>query len=133
MRRGALNRYFSKASVATLEPQIHDKVRKLCDQLESHAGSKKPVDLTMAFSCLTTDVVTEYAFSQSYNFLGSSTFEPNLRPAIFVSLKKGPVFKQLPFLLTILQSLPAYVSGCTSSVQVYPLSMVQFCGYGYDA
>jgi hypothetical protein len=133
MRRGALNRYFSKASVSTLEPQIHDKIQKLCDQIESHAGSEKPIDLTMAFSCLTTDIITEYAFGQSYNFLDSSTFEPNLRPAIFASLEKGPLFKQLPFIITLMQSLPAYVSGCASSVHVYPLSTMQFLGYGYDA
>jgi hypothetical protein len=87
----------------------------------------------MAFSCLTTDVITEYAFGQSYNFLDSSTFEPNLRPAIFASLSNGPLFKQLPFIITLMQSLPVYVFGSTSSVQVYPLSAVQFFGYGYDA
>jgi hypothetical protein len=133
MRRGALNRYFSKASVSALEPQIHEKVQKLCVQLESHAGSKKPVDLTMAFSCLTTDVITEYAFGQSYNFLDSATFEPNLRPAIFASMSKGPLFKQLPFLAKLMPSLPPYVSGCTSSVHVYPLNKAQFFSYSYDA
>jgi hypothetical protein len=133
MRRGALNRYFSKASVSILEQQIHEKAQKLCDQLESHAGSKKTVDLTMAFSCLTTDVITEYAFGQSYNFLDSPTFEPNLRPAIFASVSNGPLFKQLPFIITLMQSLPAYVSGCISNVHMYPLSKVQFYSYSYDA
>jgi hypothetical protein len=57
-RRGALNRYFSKAAVSKLEGMIQDKAAILCTKFERLGGTGQPIDLTMAYSCLTTDVVT---------------------------------------------------------------------------
>lgn len=106
LRRGALNQFFSKASVTKLEPIIHTAIEKLVSQLRSHAGSGKPVIMNMAFSCMTTDIVTEYAFSKSYNFLDSPTFEPNFHRAIVAGSDMGPWIKQFPFLISLMNSLP---------------------------
>jgi hypothetical protein len=57
-RRVALNRYFSKGAVSKLEGMIQDKAATLCTKFERFGGTGQPVDLTMAYSCLTTDVVT---------------------------------------------------------------------------
>lgn len=109
LRRGALNRFFSKASVTKLEPMIHKAVEKLCAQLESHAGTGNPVKMNNAFSCMTTDVVTEYAFAKSYNFLDSPTFEPNFHRAIIAGSDMGPWIKQLPCLIALMNSLPKWI------------------------
>ena len=98
--------FFSKASVAKLDPLIHSKVQKLCSQLEKHAGSGKPVSISMAFSCMTTDIVTEYAFTRTYNFLDSETFVPNFHKAIAAATEMGPVVKHCPWMLTILLAIP---------------------------
>ncbi|KAL9065034.1 MAG: hypothetical protein Q9161_008488 [Pseudevernia consocians] len=90
-RRDALSPFFSKASVAKLDPLIQSKVRQLCSQMEKHAGSGKPVSISMAFSCMTTDVVTEFAFTRTYNFLDSESFEPNFHKAIAAATEMGPV------------------------------------------
>ena len=60
----------------------------------------------MAFSCMTTDIVTEYAFTRTYNFLDSPTFESNLHDAIVEGALMGPVIKQFPWLQPLLQSIP---------------------------
>ncbi|KAK1976428.1 oxoglutarate/iron-dependent oxygenase [Colletotrichum cereale] len=109
LRRGALNRFFSKASVNKLEPIIHNAIDKLISQLQTHEGSGKPVTMTMAFSCMTTDVVTEYAFAKSYDFLGSPTFEPNFHRAIIAGTDMGSWFKQFPWLVTWMNRLPQSV------------------------
>lgn len=70
--------------------------QKLCSQIERYAGTGKPVNLAAAFSCVTTDIVTEYAFARSYHFLDSPTFEPNLRSAILKGAVMGPLVKQFP-------------------------------------
>jgi cytochrome P450 len=57
-RRGAMNRYFSKAAVSKLEPMIQKMAEKLCDKFEHFAETGEPVELAMAYSCLATDVVT---------------------------------------------------------------------------
>ncbi|KAJ6092288.1 cytochrome P450 [Penicillium canescens] len=108
LRRSALNRFFSKASVTKLEPIIHRAIEKLCEQLQGHAGSAYPVTMTMAFSCMTTDVVTEYAFAKSYNFLNSPTFEPNFHRAIIAGSDMGPWIKQFPWLVTLMNTLPQW-------------------------
>ncbi|KAE8313510.1 putative cytochrome P450 [Aspergillus transmontanensis] len=107
LRRGALNRFFSKASVTKLEPIIHRAIEKLVAQLEHHhAGTSSPVTMTMAFSCMTTDIVTEYAFAKSYGFLDSPTFEPNFHRAIIAGSDMGPWIKQFPWLISLMNKLP---------------------------
>ncbi|KAE8143640.1 cytochrome P450 [Aspergillus pseudotamarii] len=107
LRRGALNRFFSKASVTKLEPIIHRAIEKLVAQLEHHyTGTNSPVTMTMAFSCMTTDIVTEYAFAKSYGFLDSATFEPNFHRAIIAGSDMGPWIKQFPWLISLMNKLP---------------------------
>jgi cytochrome P450 len=57
LRRGAINRYFSKASISKLEPLIHDPSQKLCNKLLARAKVAEAFDVTMAYSCFTTDVI----------------------------------------------------------------------------
>lgn len=109
LRRGALNRFFSKASVTKLEPMIHTAVEKLCAQLDGHADTGNPIKLNNAFSCMTTDVVTEYAFAKSYNFLDSATFEPNFHRAIIAGSDMGPWIKQFPMLIALMNRLPKWL------------------------
>src|SRR5881227_1736964 len=104
MRRGALNRYFSKASIAKLEPLIHDLADRLCNKLLARRGNGKPFDITMAYSCFTTDIISSYAFGQTEGFLEQPDFEPNLRPTIFASLKPAPYVRQWPFLYYLIAS-----------------------------
>ncbi|PLB36812.1 cytochrome P450 [Aspergillus candidus] len=109
LRRGAMNRFFSKASVTKLEPMIRKAVEKLCAQLEGHAGSGNPIKMNDAFSCMTTDVVTEYAFAKSYNFLDSPTFQPNFHRAIIAGSDMGPWIKQFPVLMPLMNILPNWL------------------------
>lgn len=109
VRRGALNRFFSKASVAKLEPLLVTTIQKLCAQIENYAGTGKPLELAAAFSCVTTDIITEYAFGRSYHFLDSPTFEPNLRSAIIKGGEMGPLVKQFPWFLRLVKTVPVYV------------------------
>ena len=63
----------------------------------------------MAFSCMTTDIVTEYAFTRSYSFLDSESFEPNFHKAIAAATETGPVVKHCPWMLTVLLAIPESV------------------------
>lgn len=109
LRRTALNSFFSKASVTKLEPIVYSAIEKLISQLQGYAGTDRPVTMNSAFSCLTTDVVTEYAFAKSYNFLLSPSFEPNFHRAIVAGSDMGPWIKQFPWLLTLMNRLPQSV------------------------
>ncbi|KAF2138958.1 uncharacterized protein K452DRAFT_232819 [Aplosporella prunicola CBS 121167] len=106
LRRGALNRFFSRQSVCALEPLLGRCARTLCDQLETYAGTGEVVDLCDAFSCLATDVVSAYAFGRSYGFLENRAFRPNLREGIDGGMKMGATMKMLPWLLPLLRRVP---------------------------
>lgn len=108
MRRGALNPYFSKAAVTKLEPIIYATVDKLSRRLEQVADAAGSVDLTMAFSCMTTDIVTQYAFAESSNFLDYTTFTPNFHEAILAGTRMGVWARHFPILFPILRSIPMY-------------------------
>ncbi|KAI1141447.1 putative cytochrome P450 [Hypoxylon sp. FL0543] len=106
LRRGAINRFFSRASVSKLEPVIYDKVELLCRQLRTHLRDENPVQLNMAFSCFTTDVVAAYAFAKSYDFLADASFELNFHEPMMSGIRLGSYFKQFPFLIPLMDSLP---------------------------
>ena len=72
IRRGALNKFFSKASIASRTDIIQDKISVLCDKLEQAHHTGEIVQLDAGFICLTVDIITEYAFGRSYGFLGKS-------------------------------------------------------------
>lgn len=68
-RRGALNPFFAKRSVVRLEPRIQDKVNRLCSRLRGFAGTKDIVRLDVAFMALTMDVISEYCYGTSTDYL----------------------------------------------------------------
>ncbi|KAM3081124.1 hypothetical protein ACMFMG_005080 [Clarireedia jacksonii] len=110
MRRGAINRYFSKASVQRIEPLIQSNVNVLVRRLLEYRGSGKSVSLSAAYTCFTNDVVAEYAFGRPYHYLeNSKDFQNKFHEALYNISKISHVIKVLPWLLPMMQSLPPAV------------------------
>ena len=109
IRRSALNRYFSKASITKLEPRIYDLANQLRNKLLDRRGNGKPFEVTSAYSCFTTDVISYYAFGESEGFLKRENFELNLRAALHSSARPAPFIRQWPFLLYLIDSVSEYV------------------------
>ncbi|KAF2100410.1 putative cytochrome P450 [Rhizodiscina lignyota] len=106
LRRSALNPFFSKRSVVRLEPIIHANVVKLRSKLSEWSGTRKPVNLSDAFTCLSADVIGNYAFGQSYNFINSPNFEPGWRK-FMMDLSAGTMLmKQFGWAYRMLNVLP---------------------------
>ena len=106
LRRGAFSNMFSKRKIAALEPMIVGKVRTLCARLEAIRGSTSTVDLRCVFTCLTTDIITEYALGRSYNLLATADFSPRWRSVFATGLRNVHRFKHFPFLWTIIRAVP---------------------------
>lgn len=81
--------------------------QRLCNKLLDQ--STEPFEITNAYSCFTTDVVTSYCFGQKKGFLDQPEFTPNLRPAIIGGCQMLPTVRQWPNLFGLVQSLPEYV------------------------
>ena len=71
-RRGAINPFFSKSSIASRAPVIRDNVLKLCERLKPAAESGEVVQMDAALICLTMDIIAELCYGVSYNYLGTS-------------------------------------------------------------
>ncbi len=106
MRRAALANFFSKTSVKKLEPLILRCVNLLCRQLEANADTRRPVNLSDAFNCMTADIVTQYSFSGGTHFLDSPDFDPSFRGAINAATSLGFTLKFFPWITPIMLSVP---------------------------
>jgi len=102
-----------------LEPLIHDLADRLCNKLLARRGNGNHFEITMAYSCFTTDVISYYAFGQTDGFLEQADFEPNLRSTIFASLRPFPYMRQWPFLYYLIVSIPECVLSLESDWRIF--------------
>ncbi|RYP85423.1 hypothetical protein DL769_000976 [Monosporascus sp. CRB-8-3] len=112
IRKGALARYFSRGQMLRLEPEVRSLVNALCDKLLRSTG--EPLDITTAYSCLTSDTITQYAFGDSTGFVAQPGWEPNYRAPLRTFLDTVYVWKFFPFLSNIIRIAPyiaKYISG----------------------
>lgn len=98
MRRAPLAKFFARGQIAKLEPFIQDLVQRLCDKLLKESGRGKPIDVTMAYSCFTSDAIADYCFGEPFGFLAQESWEPNYRASLYAFLQTVYVFRYFPFL-----------------------------------
>ncbi|KAJ2990880.1 hypothetical protein NUW58_g2739 [Xylaria curta] len=73
-RRRLLNPFFSKAGIFKAEGMIADKVAQLKKKIEllSTPERNHPINASNAFRCLTIDMITHYAFAESWTLIEKS-------------------------------------------------------------
>jgi cytochrome P450 len=69
-RRGAMNPFFSRASIDSQIPTICKKIERMCMRLDELKGTGVVLDLESIYLALTTDVLTQCSYGYSYNYLG---------------------------------------------------------------
>ena len=114
-RREPWNPFFSKQSVSRLQQLlIQAVVDKLCIKLAEYQAASKPVVMTHAFACVTTDIISEYSFPQGYNLLDKTEFGSAHYEAWMTLSKVSHVLKQFGWLYPLLDSMPMWVTKWTS-------------------
>lgn len=66
--------YFSRSAIQNLEGSIQEKVNKFVTILQKAAALSSPVDLTLAYKCLTADVIMSYCFDKDFRALDAPKF-----------------------------------------------------------
>ncbi|KOC14495.1 hypothetical protein AFLA70_5g008462 [Aspergillus flavus AF70] len=89
-------KFFSRGQGSRLEPKIHKLAQRLCDKIL--AQGKEPLDIPSAYSCFSTDVISDYCFGESYGLLGQTSWEPNFQKPIFSLFIPVFAFRFFPFL-----------------------------------
>jgi cytochrome P450 len=83
--------------IARLEPEIQGLVQKLCDKLLRQSGQKEAFDITMAYSCFTSDAISGYSFGESFGFLDQEGWYPNFREPTASILRPVFIFRFFPW------------------------------------
>ena len=60
---------FSHKRVRELEYIVQDKALKVCKRMQEAIARMMPVDLYHAFRAVSIDLISEFAFNKSYDFL----------------------------------------------------------------
>jgi hypothetical protein len=85
---------------------LREKVEKVCIRLTEVQKSEQPMDLRLLFSCMTTDIITEYAFPHYFNLLSTPDLSPAWRNTFSEGLRNFRWFKHYPSLWRVLWSIP---------------------------
>lgn len=83
--------------IARIEPEIHVLVQKLCSKLLAQSGDNNPFDITMAYSCFTTDAISGYSFGSSFGLLDQKGWSPNFREPTAALLRPVFFFRFFPW------------------------------------
>lgn len=110
MRRNPLNPFFSKRAVTEYASFIESCVTKLCARLEEFHTSQKPVEVQVAYSALTLDVITLYCLGRSYGSLEKPDFDPQLGQGIASGGELRLLLKQFPWILNVFALLPSSIA-----------------------
>ncbi|TVY80571.1 Cyrochrome P450 monooxygenase [Lachnellula suecica] len=115
LRRQPLSPFFSKKSVQRLEPRISQMIEKLCSRIDEFKRSGQPVPMRLAYSCMTTDLITLYAFDAHSKHLDDKDFSPEWNKTIGSVTALGNTMKQIPWVYTMVDFLPDSVVAALSS------------------
>ena len=74
-RKDMFQPYFSKAAIQRLESMIHGKIEQFLTVLAGASAGDKAMDLSLGFSCLTADVVTQYCNQKPLGALDAPDFQ----------------------------------------------------------
>ncbi|RMD41165.1 hypothetical protein DV735_g3952, partial [Chaetothyriales sp. CBS 134920] len=109
VRRSCLNPFFSKQAVTRLEPVIADMINKLCARFEGFRDAGEPFEAGQAYSALTTDIITKYAFSTSYGCIEDPNWKYDWPSAMNNGTKTCHLNKQCGFIFPLLQATPEFI------------------------
>ena len=102
-----MNKLFSKASINKLEPLIHSTIDGLIARLRGLEESNTIVPISLAWTCVTMDIISDYSFGKSYDYVRKSKlFRPDVHAAMESVSKSGVIVKQVPWIMPIMRKVP---------------------------
>ena len=108
LHRAALAPYFSRHMLLSpaKDGVVQSKVEILCARFEQARDTHEAIDLNLAFKCLATDVITEYALGKSYDLLHTPDFSVKWFEAQRDTGRFTLFAKHFPWLIPLLRRLP---------------------------
>jgi cytochrome P450 len=110
VRRSALNPFFSKANVRKLEPIIQRRAQKVLFRMGNLENTGQPLNIFYLFSAFTSDVIVEYAFGESHNYLEREDLNEDFYHMMDSMHHMGAAAKQFSWLMPLLLSIPQSIT-----------------------
>ena len=105
-RRGYMNPYFSKRSIVSMEPMIHERISALCSRLDGALKEGSMISLDKAFSAMTADIITNRFFGYHYDYLSIPELKFPVRDAFLGVSTIFHATRFAPWLIKYLKMLP---------------------------
>lgn len=109
MRRAALNPFFSKQKIATLEPLIENKIDQLSRRFREFASSASVLSIGTAYSALNMDIITEYTLIKGQDNVHAKDFNYEMVEAVKGVIKLWQLGKHVPVLPWLYERTPVWV------------------------
>ncbi|KAI0201519.1 cytochrome P450 [Astrocystis sublimbata] len=107
-RRGAVSAFFSNASIRRLEPIMKDHMQRMLLKIAEYGRTGKPVQLHHLFKACTSDVITMYAFGDSFGFLDETDRGRPYFEATDMFFGLTHLFGHATWVAVLMQSLPIW-------------------------
>ncbi|KAF4550592.1 Cytochrome P450-like protein 84 [Elsinoe fawcettii] len=108
MRRGALNPFFSKASVMRLEPMLREKADHICRIMALNKKHDRIFEFGAAYMSFALDTVTNYAFGKAgcWGCLDGDEFSGDWKEAIIKAFENATLIRYIPWMTQLLRQIP---------------------------
>lgn len=105
-RRGALNPFFSKASIVANIPVIQEKLAIMCSRLDKNAGSREVLDLESIYLAVTTDVLTQCSYGWTYDYVHDPEWATTWKLVNTGGRASAAIVRSFPLIGRIVRSMP---------------------------
>jgi cytochrome P450 len=109
-RRGALNPFFSKASIVSNMPVIQEKLAVMCSRLDKIAGSRQILDLESIFLAVTTDVLTQCSYGWSYDYCNNPNWAMTWKLVNTGGRASAAIVRSFPLVGALVRSMPLSIA-----------------------
>ena len=109
-RRGALNPFFSKASIQANVPIIQEKLAVMVDRLDKIAGSREVLDLEAVYLALTTDVLTQCSYGWTYDYIHHPEWAYKWKVVNTGGRASAAIVRSFPLIGKVVRSMPVSVA-----------------------
>ncbi|KAJ5784893.1 uncharacterized protein N7503_010105 [Penicillium pulvis] len=105
-RRAVLQNFFSKMSILGLESMIQKKVDKLAQRMKMAYQAGTVFNLDAAFAAIASDVIGEYAYGFSLDYLDHEDFGNEIRDSMLSILSLSHLMMFFPIPLSVVKAVP---------------------------
>ena len=107
-RRNAYSTFFSKQSIRKYSHVVQANMDRVLARFEEFRSRGDVINLMHAFTAFTGDVVSEYCFPESYDFLKRSDFAPEYYELWISIVSNSHVLKQYPWIFPLMNTFPLW-------------------------